>query len=66
MVHAQRHLTNQHLNDRFESPFALLSQAINLGRDAARHGISFDADPGILNQAHQILYQIAKTGAKKP
>ncbi len=65
MVHAPRHLTNQYLNDRFESPFALLAVAIGIGREAARHGVVFDTEPGILNQAHQILCQISKTTPKK-
>jgi hypothetical protein len=66
MVNNPRHLTNQHLNDRFESPFALLAEAIAIGRDAARHGVVFDSEPGVLNQAYQVLCQIAKSNYKKP
>lgn len=65
MSHTLRPLTNQHLNDRFESPFALLSQAIKIGRESAKHPGSLDQEPGILNQGHQILYHIARSAVKK-
>jgi hypothetical protein len=37
MLHTPRHLTNQYLNDCFDSPFALLSQPIKLGRESAKY-----------------------------
>lgn len=58
MFHPDAPLTNQHLNDRFKSPFALLIMAIKRAKQAVRSGHGLSSHGKILNPAYQILDQI--------
>lgn len=59
MSHTHISLTNQYLNAKFSSPFALLAVAIRMARETVLQHHDLPTHGEILNPAYQILQRIA-------